>query len=88
MNASDIIAGIDSGFRVHDINPDSPWSWALKNKGSPDFPEIRERANEILAIKPNNHTSRKFTGGKDSITVVMTVYNSMNIMLPLSLIHI
>ena len=82
MNASDIIAGIDSGLRVHEINPDSPWSWALKNKGSPDFPEIRERANELLVIKPNKHTSRKFTGGKDSITVVMTVYNSMNIMLP------
>jgi len=82
MNASEIITAIDRGARISEINPNNPWSWALEHKGSSDFPEIRERAKELLALKPNNHTTRKFTGGKDSISVVMTVYNSMNFMLP------
>mgnify|MGYP001175716122 CR=1 FL=1 len=82
MNASEIIAAIDSGLRISDINPDNPWSWALDYKGSADFPEIYDLATEILAIKPNQHTTRKFTGGKDSVSVIMTVYNSMNFMLP------
>ena len=46
------------------------------------MPEIGVRAKEMMKLIPANHTERKFTGGRDSISIIMTTYNSMNIMLP------
>ena len=82
MNSTEIIEAIDSGKSIHEINPDNPWAWAIDQNGSKEFPEIRDRAKEMLKIIPSQHTTRNYTGGRDSISVIMTTYNSMNIMLP------
>ena len=75
MNASEIIAKIESEHPISEINPENPWSWALAKSGAKEVPEIGTRAKEILKLVPFNHPQRKFTGGRDSISIIMTTYN-------------
>ena len=82
MNASEIIAKMESEHPISEINPENPWSWASAKSGAKEVPEIGARAKEILKLVPFNHPQRKFTGGRDSISIIMTTYNSMNIMFP------
>ena len=82
MKQSEIIEKIEGEMPIHEINPDNPWIWAMSKSGAKEVPDIGVRAKEMMKLIPANHTERKFTGGRDSISIIMTTYNSMNIMLP------
>ena len=82
MNQSEIIRRIEDEMPISEINPENPWVWSLTKSGAKEVPEIGSRAKEMMKLVPANHTERKFTAGRDSISVIMTTYNSMNIMLP------
>ena len=81
MNSSEIIQRIQDEMPISEINPENPWIWSLNKSGAKEVPEIGVRAKEMMKLVPANHTERKFTGGRDSISIIMTTYNSMNIML-------
>lgn len=82
MKLEDLIKCLEAKSSVAEINPDSPWNWALKHKGDKDFNIIRQTANFLISQNPMKHTPRNYSGGRDSISIIMTSYNSKDYMLP------
>ena len=82
MELEEFLSKMSSGSKVSELNPDNPWSWALKNRGDKIYPEIQKIAKELLNQRVSRHEGRKYSGGRDSISVIMTTFNSKNFMLP------